>query len=293
MGKITGPAKVLQFTGNSSLGGVLSDETVAKGGWLHYAFQTEPQEWQRSTSTAKGVTSLIGPKLDHPIKHSVVFVGNDATGQYLSENYVKALQALGETVDLVKYPPDTTDFAPLLTRVKSLNPDVVHFWYNGDSTLIAFPQALKLGVAPSYFLFGVDPGIYKERGLKADQPVTMSCVPVCWGAAPFPAVKDYFEKYFALGAAKGPQSSVSLLYYYYFFMYAKALEQVGKLDDPDAVVDALLKMQYQGVVSAVPLTFNAHHQVTFATEVCLAESGSSDKFSCAVEQPPAAPPTAN
>jgi ABC-type branched-subunit amino acid transport system substrate-binding protein len=293
MGKITGPAKVLQFTGNSSLGGVLSDETVAKGGWLHYAFQTEPQEWQRSTSTAKGVTSLIGPKLDHPIKHSVVFVGNDATGQYLSENYVKALQALGETVDLVKYPPDTTDFAPLLTRVKSLNPDVVHFWYNGDSTLIAFPQALKLGVAPSYFLFGVDPGIYKERGLKADQPVTMSCVPVCWGAAPFPAVKDYFEKYFALGAAKGPQSSVSLLYYDYFFMYAKALEQVGKLDDPDAVVDALLKMQYQGVVSAVPLTFNAHHQVTFATEVCLAESGSSDKFSCAVEQPPAAPPTAN
>ena len=293
MGKITGPAKVLQFTGNSSLGGVLSDETVAKGGWLHYAFQTEPQEWQRSTSTAKGVTSLIGPKLDHPIKHSVVFVGNDATGQYLSENYVKALQAQGETVDLVKYPPDTTDFAPLLTRVKSLNPDVVHFWYNGDSTLIAFPQALKLGVAPSYFLFGVDPGIYKERGLKADQPVTMSCVPVCWGAAPFSAVKDYFEKYFALGAAKGPQSSVSLLYYDYFFMYAKALEEVGTLDDPDAVVDALLKMQYQGVVSAVPLTFNAHHQVTFATEVCLADPGSSDKFKCAVEQPPAAAPTAN
>jgi DNA-binding transcriptional MerR regulator len=41
----------------------------------------------------------------------------------------------------------------------------------------------------------------------------------------------------------------------------------GSIDKPDAVVDALLKMSYQGVVSPVPLTFNAHHQVTFATEV--------------------------
>jgi hypothetical protein len=65
---------------------------------------------------------------------------------------------------------------------------------------------------------------------------------------------------------------------------------VGSLDKPDAVVDALLKMHYQGVVSPVPLTFNKHHQVTFATEVCLAKPDTSDQFNCAVEQPPAAPP---
>lgn len=269
MAKITGPAKVIQFSGNSSLGAVLTDAAVAKGGWLHYTFQSEPQEWQRSGSTAKGVLSLLTPAVGHPLTHSVVFVGNDATGQYLSSHYVKALEAAGQKVDLVQYPPDTTDFSPLLTRVKGLHPDVVHFWYNGDSTLIAFPQALKLDVAPSYFLFGVDPGIYQERNLKSDKPVTLSCVPMCWGSAPYPAVKDYFTKYFAMGSAKGPQSSVSLLYYDYVFIYAKALEQVGKLDDPDAVVDAIEKIKYQGVVSAVPLVFNAHHQVTFATEVCM------------------------
>jgi ABC-type branched-subunit amino acid transport system substrate-binding protein len=212
MAKITGPAKVIQFSGNSSLGAVLTDAAVAKGGWLHYTFQSEPQEWQRSGSTAKGVLSLLTPAVGHPLTHSVVFVGNDATGQYLSSHYVKALEAAGQKVDLVQYPPDTTDFSPLLTRVKGLHPDVVHFWYNGDSTLIAFPQALKLDVAPSYFLFGVDPGIYQERNLKSDKPVTLSCVPMCWGSAPYPAVKDYFTKYFAMGSAKGPQSSVSLLY---------------------------------------------------------------------------------
>ena len=193
-------------------------------------------------------------------------------------------------MDLVKYPPDTTDFSPLLTRIKGMNPDIVHFWYNGDSTLTAFPQALKLEVAPAYFLFGVDPGIYQERQLKSDKPVTMSCVPVCWGSSPYPVVQDYFKKYFELGASKGPQSSVSLLYYDYFFMYAKALEEVGSIDQPDAVVDALLKMNYQGVVSPVPLTFNPHHQVTFATEVCLVKPGTSDQFNCTVEQPPPAPP---
>jgi ABC-type branched-subunit amino acid transport system substrate-binding protein len=290
MAKLTGAAKVIQFSGNSSLGAVLTDESVAPGGGLHYTFQSEPQEWQRSGSTAKGVLSLLTPQLQHPPKHSVVFVGNDATGQYLSSHYVKALEAQGQTVDLVKYPPDTTDFSPLLTRIKSLNPDIVHFWYNGDSTLTAFPQALKLDVAPAYFLFGTDPGIYQERGLKSDKPVTMSCVPVCWGASPYPEVNEYFKKYFALGAAKGPQSSVSLLYYDYFFWYAQALHEVGTIDDPDAVVEQLLKTKYKGVVSPVPLTFNKHHQVTFATEVCVVAPGTSDKFTCAVEEPPPAPP---
>ena len=290
MAKITGPAKVLQFSGNSSLGSALDAKSVAPGGWLHYAFQTEPQEWQRSGSTAKGVLSLLKPLMATPPKHSVVLVGNDATGQYLSSHYVKALEADGQTVDVVKYPPDTTDFLPILTRIKGMHPDIVHFWYNGDSTLTAFPQAEQINVAPAYFLFGVDPGIYAQRGLKSTKPVTMSCVPECWGAANRPEVNDYFAKYFASGASKGPQSSVSLLYYDYFFMYAKALQEAGTIDDPDAVVANLLKMSYQGVVSPVPLVFNANHQVTFSTEVCVAKPNTSDQFTCATEAPPPAPP---
>lgn len=290
MAKITGPAQVLQFSGNSSLGGVLNQVSVKPGGPFHYVFQTEPQEWQRSGSTAKGVLSLLAPMMPSPPKRSVVLVGNDATGQYLSSHYVKSLEADGQSVELVKYPPSTTDFLPLLTRIKGLNPDIVHFWYNGDSTLTAFPQAEQIKVAPAYFLFGVDPGIYAERHLIAKAPVTMSCVPECWGAASRPAVVDYFKQYFALGAAKGPQSSVSLLYYDYFFMYAKALEEVGSVDKPDAVVSALLRMEYPGVVSPTPLVFNPQHQVTFATEVCVAKPGTSANFNCVTEPPPAAPP---
>ena len=289
MTKITGPAKVLQFTGNSSLGAVLTEEAVAPGGPLHYTFQSEPPEFQRGGSTARGVLKLLGKEIGQPLKNAVVFVADDATGQYLSAHYVKALEANGQHVDLIKYPPNTTDFTPLLTRAKGLNPDTVHFWYNGDVTLIAFPQAVQLNVAKGYFLFGVDPGVWADRKLVSSAPVTLSCVPMCWGAPPSAEAKSYFDRYFAAGAVKGVQSSVSLLYYDYVHWYAKAMEEAGSTD-PDKVVAQLEKMKYQGVVSKVPLYFDKRHRVTFATEVCLVKPNTSDKFECAVEEPPAEPP---
>ncbi|MDR6291576.1 ABC-type branched-subunit amino acid transport system substrate-binding protein [Inquilinus ginsengisoli] len=287
MAKITQPAKILHFAGNSTLDTILTDAAVAPGGENHYLFQSEPREFQRSGSTARGVLSLLQPLVDHPIKKSVIIAGNDATGQFLSSYYIKALKAEGQEVpDIIFYPPDTTDFSPILTRAKSLNPDVVHFWYNGDSTLTALPQALELAVAPSYFLFGVDPGIWKERGLSADVPVAMSCVPVCWGESSNAKAKSYFDAYFAAGAPKGVTSSVSLLYYDYVHMLAEAWTKAGSFD-PDKVVDALLVLHHQGVVSD-DLSFNAHHQVTHATEVCVADP--AGKLSCAMQQPPADAP---
>ncbi|MDQ0391504.1 ABC transporter substrate-binding protein [Labrys monachus] len=287
MTKITQPAKVLHFAGNSTLDTILTDASVAPGGADHYLFQTEPREFQRSGSTARGVLSLLQPMVDHPIKKSVIIAGNDATGQFLSSYYIKALKAEGQEVpDIIFYPPDTTDFSPILTRAKSLNPDVVHFWYNGDSTLTALPQAVELGVAPSYFLFGVDPGIWKERSLSADVPVAMSCVPVCWGESSNPKAKAYFQSYFAAGAPKGVTSSVSLLYYDYVHVLAEAWTKAGSFD-PDKVVDALMTLHHKGVVSD-DLSFNAHHQVTHATEVCAAKPGGD--ITCSMQQPPADAP---
>ena len=79
----------------------------------------------------------------------------------------------------------------------------MHIWYNGDETLVAFPQAVQLDVAKGYFLIGVDPGVWQERKLVSTAPVTLSCVPMCWGASPTPEVTAYFDRYFAAGAAEG------------------------------------------------------------------------------------------
>lgn len=283
MAKITQPAKVIHFAGNSTLGKVLTEDGVKAGGDVHYLFQSEPQEFQRSGSTARGVLSLLEPLLGYKPKKSVMIVGNDATGQFLSSFYITALKAEGQEVpDIIFYPPDTTDFSPFLTKAKSFEPDTIHFWYNGDSTLTALPQAIELGAAKSYFLFGVDPGIWKERNLTADVPVAMSCVPVCWGASSNPNAKTYFDAYFAGGAPHGVTSSVSLLYHDYVHFLAKAWEKAGTLD-PDKTVEALMEMKHSGVVSE-SLAFNATHQVTHATEVCVAAPGG--EISCSMQQPP-------
>lgn len=283
MAKITQPAKVMHFAGNSTLGKVLTPEAVKAGGENHYLFQSEPQEFQRSGSTARGVLSLLEPLLGAKPKKSVIIAGNDATGQFLSSFYITALKAEGQDVpDIIFYPPETTDFSPFLTKAKSYDPDIIHFWYNGDSTLTALPQALELGAAKSYFMFGVDPGIWKERGLTADVPVAMSCVPICWGASSNPGSKPYFDAYFAAGAPHGVTSSVSLLYHDYVHFLAKAWEKAGSFD-PDKTVDALMSMKYSGVVSDT-LAFNDTHQVTHATEVCAAAPGGD--ITCSMQQPP-------
>ena len=292
MTKITNPAKVLQFTGNSSLGCCLTADSTKPGGdaSLHIPDRAAGVPAQRQHGEGRHLTLLDGGARATSRDSSTVFVQDDAGGQYLSSHYDLALEAEGQKTDLIKFPPDTKDFTPLLTRVKADKPDVVHIWYNGDIVMIAYPQAVQLNVAPSYFLFGVDPGVWQERGLKSAVPITLSCVPVCWGAPPFQAAKDYFDQYFALGAPKGVQSSVSLLYYDYVGMFVKAMQAAGTVDDTDKIAAELEKMKYQGVVSQVPLFFNDRHQVTFATEVCLVEPNTSDKFKCAVEQPPANPP---
>ncbi len=291
MTKITGPAKVIQFTGNSSMGGILNKDSVAPGGVNHYAFQTEPPEFQRSGSTANGVFKLLDGVLHPMAKRSTILVANDLGGQYLTKHYIKALESHGQTVERVFYPPDTTDFAPLLTRIKGTTPDIVHIWYNPDETLVALPQAIQLNVAKAYFVIGVDPGVWKDRQLKAAMPVTISCIALCWGQPPSEKVKNYFDHYFSLGAQKGPQASVSLLYYDYVHWYAKALTAVGTVDDPDAVVNYMLNSKYDGVLAQVPLQFDPTHRVVnVATQVCLVKPNSSDRFTCAVVQPPAAPP---
>jgi branched-chain amino acid transport system substrate-binding protein len=290
MTKITGPEKVLQFSGNSSLGCCLTPDSTKSGAPLHYTFQTEPPEFQRSGSTAKGVMSLLKLLLKQKPTVSTVFVADDAAGQYLTLHYMLALKAESQDTKLIKYPPDTKDFTPLLTRTKADKPDVVHMWYNGDSTLIALPQAVQLDVASAYFLAGVDPGSWKERGLKSPVPVTLSCVPVCWGAPPTKAATDYFKRYFATGAPKGVLSSVSLLYYDYVHWFVKAMQEAGTVDDSDKIVAQIEKMQYQGVVSEAPLFFSKEHRVTFATEVCLVQPNTSDQFECTVEPPSQTPP---
>ena len=84
--KVTQPAKVLHFSGSSTLEEILTAEATAPGGENRYLFQTETREWQRSGSVMKGAVDLIAP--DSEV--SVIMMLNDATGQFLGPYFKRA-----------------------------------------------------------------------------------------------------------------------------------------------------------------------------------------------------------
>ena len=282
--KVTQPAKVLHFSGSSTLEEILTEEATAPGGENRYLFQTETREWQRSGSVMKGAVDLIDPDS----KVSVILMLNDATGQFLGPYFKRALEANGQTVpDIIYWDPETTDFSPLFSRAKGHDPDIVLFLYDPDRAIQAIPQALEIGAAKSgYFMFGIDPGEYKKRELQSDLPVGMACVPICWGATDRQQAAEYWVRYEEFGNELRSFSSVSLLTYDDYYMLIKAYQAAGTFTDPDAVVDALLEVRHDGVI-ADGFYFDSRHIVAHGTEVCVSRNL---EFECQFTPPPAEPP---
>ena len=282
--KVTQPAKVLHFSGSSTLEEILTEEATAPGGENRYLFQTETREWQRSGSVMKGAVDLIDPDS----KVSVILMLNDATGQFLGPYFKRALEANGQTVpDIIYWDPETTDFSPLFSRAKGHDPDIVLFLYDPDRAIQAIPQALEIGAAKSgYFMFGIDPGEYQKRELQSDLPVGMACVPICWGATDRQQAADYWIRYEEFGNELRSFSSVSLLTYDDYYMLIKAYQAAGTFEDPDAVVDALLEVRHDGVI-ADGFYFDSRHIVAHGTEVCVSRNL---EFECQFTPPPSEPP---
>ena len=283
--KVTQPAKVLHFSGSSTLEEILTAEATAPGGENRYLFQTETREWQRSGSVMKGAVDLIAP--DSEV--SVIMMLNDATGQFLGPYFKRALEANGQTVpDIIYWDPETTDFSPLFSRAKAQEPDIILFLYDPDRAIQAIPQALEIDAAKAgYFMFGIDPGEFAKRDFQSDLPIGMACVPLCWGATDREEAKDYWVRYSDFGNELRLFSSVSLLTYDDYYMLIKAYQAAGTFEDPDAVVSALLDVVHDGVI-ADGFFFDDRHIVAHGTEVCVSDQG---EFRCQFTPPPAeAPP---
>ncbi len=282
--KVTQPAKVLHFSGSSTLEEILTAEATAVGGENHYLFQTETREWQRSGSIMKGGVDLLDPNSEV----SVIMMLNDATGQFLAPYIKRALEANGQTVpEIIYWDPATTDFSPLFSRAKAHDPDIIVFMYDPDRAIQAIPQALEIGAANSgYFMFGIDPAEFRKRDLDSDLPIAMACVPLCHGETDRAEAREYWVRYDAFGNELRSFSSVSLLTYDDYYMLIKAYQAAGTFEDSDAVVAALLDVRYDGVI-ADGFFFDDRHIVAHGTEVCVSRQG---VFECQFTPPPATPP---
>ena len=185
---LTQPEKIIQLSSSTLLSNFLNPESTAPGGDYHYLFKTQSSFAVMMQLFAGGAAEFLPDATK-----SVIFMPDDDIGQLIGGDIIAGFESIGHSVEVVGYPPGTTDFAPFLTRAKALEPDLVHFWYNPPDEIAALREALELDVAGAYYVHSVDPAIFREEFPDgASAPVLLSCVPLCFGEPSSDVVADYW-----------------------------------------------------------------------------------------------------
>ena len=268
---LTQPEKIIQLSSSTLLSGFLNPESTAPGGDYHYLFKTQ-SSFSVMMSLFAGGTAEFLPDATK----SVIFMPDDDIGQLIGGDIIAGFEGIGHSVEVVGYPPGTTDFAPFLTRAKASEPDLVHFWYNPPDELAALREALELEVAGAYYVHSVDPAIFREEFPDgAPAPVLLSCVPLCFGEPSSDLVEDYWARYEAAGKELTAAAPVSLVYYDFVFMLIEAMKEAGTVSDTDAIVAVLEDLAYNGVLSQ-PLQFDDSHIISHGYDLCFVEAGAYD-----------------
>lgn len=176
-------------------------------------------------------------------------VNNSGTDGYWPE-IVAAFEEQGvEVVSDQRFEPGTSDFAPLLSNARQAEPDALYFGWGPDATDIV-RQAGELQVADILLSRAVTPDVFVDAGLPAEIQAAGTANQPNLTEPTSAQVEDYLQRYEAkYGEAPSPTGTWALTYYDFVSMWAQAVEEVGNLEDVDAIADALRSIRYEGAMT--------------------------------------------
>ena len=272
--ELTNPRQVIMMGSPSIYSSVLTPESVRPDQPLEttkrYLWKTLPHNDVRDDILIGGMIDMIERIGGVEVNTAAILISDDLTGAEIGDSVVKWTEKVGvEVLEMVFYPPETKDFSPFLTRIKALNPDVLHLWYKPDDAVIQLVQAVELEVAKSYSMFSVEPGIVKQALPDGSNAVVaMNCLPICWGEISSQANADYWERWQASGYPLDTAAGVSGLYYDPTFMLVEAMKNAGTITDTEAIVIELEKITRNGLIPGMRFN-NAHTNNTMGFDLCL------------------------
>lgn len=207
-----------------------ADEITEKG--YEYVFRINPPASEYPAAVTTFLTEVAKPKT------AVILYENTSFGQSSSKSFEKTLETIKVKLLLKEgYNANSVDFKPLLTRVKSLNPDLVYMVsYVMDAALL-MRQSKELDINPSLFVGGgagfTLPEFYENAKDAADFVYSATL----WSASvPYAGATDYFTRYKArfneATEYHGAEAYASL------FVVADALKR-AKSASPKDIRDAL------------------------------------------------------
>src|SRR5438874_12599671 len=191
----------------------------------------------------------------------VLMYTNDLFGQNQSKGFIAAHKAASpswEIVGVIPWSEPPSDLSTEVSRLKAPKPDVIAPITRPASAQLLLPEIRKQRVESLGIVGPGSPGLYEAgqlAALKEDLEYVMASNP--WPNFRNPRTQRLAEEYQKRSGGRlfDTNSGYS---YDAVFVIADVLERTAKLDDPDAIVDAIHKttytaglMQYSG-----PIHFN-------------------------------------
>ncbi len=194
-------------------------------------------------------------------KRVVVMHANDLFGTNQARGFKAAWEAAKpswEIVEVIPWPEPPSDLSTEVSRAKALKPDIIAPITRPASAQLLLPEIRKQRVEIMGIVGPGSPGLYEAgqlAALKEDLEYVLTSVP--WPNFKNPKTKMLAEEYQKRSGGKTFDTN-SGYSYDGMFVIADILERAAKLDDPDAIVDAMKKTSYTGGLMqyAGPVHFN-------------------------------------
>ena len=194
-------------------------------------------------------------------KRVVLMHTNDLFGQNQSRGFLAAHKAANpswEVVETIPWPEPPTDLSTEVSRAKAAKPDIIAPITRPASAQLLLPEIRKQRIEVMGIMSPGSPGLY-EAGqiavLKEDLEYVMNSTP--WPNFRNPRTNSVAEEYRKRSGGKifDTNSGYS---YDGMFVVADVLERAAKLDDPDAIVEAMKKTSFTGGLMQYggPIIFN-------------------------------------
>src|SRR5881396_2172621 len=180
-------------------------------------------------------------------KRVVLMHANDLFGQNQARGFQAAHKAAApawEIVEVIPWPEPPSDLSTEVSRAKAAKPDIIAPITRPASAQLLLPEIRKQRVEILGIVGPGSPGLYEVGQLailKDDLEYVMTSIP--WPNFRNPKTQQLAEEYQKRSGGRlfDTNSGYS---YDAIFVVADVLERAAKLDDPDAIVDAIQKTTY-------------------------------------------------
>jgi branched-chain amino acid transport system substrate-binding protein len=269
----TAPARVLWFTSSLTVSDTLDQQGVSSA-LNKYAFS----ELDGAKSQAKH--NADGARANFPAaKSAVVMMVSSSSFDYYTGQLADSFRADGFAVpdgNVIRYDAATTDFGPLLTRVKAIHPDVLVVGVAAAAVTNVAKQMVALGDVAGA-LIGTIGGAAIAQSTAIGKPLPFPFQTIAVGglnpAQPQPQYTDFLSRFQQVNGAAAPTSTASFSTSDYAPLEGliAAMQKAGTTTDVDKVAAAIVQSKGTGPVG--PVTWTANHAARTSTYICLVVAG--------------------